>query len=155
MALMMQERSAFDGLIEEIKVSEIDGAILMSLLDESHCEEYFIDDEQLNSLMRSLEEEISVNTIANHDHAIEPEIIFEVNRDCGDFDCNFDYFEWTEVEMVPSSPSDDMTWYVEEMDQMMKFVDESSSLQNCYAYNFPSEEHRYSSLWYETSDTAL
>ncbi|XWS27436.1 hypothetical protein CRYUN_Cryun26dG0115100 [Craigia yunnanensis] len=80
MALMVQERSIFDGLLEEFEAPKIDASLLiMSLLEESYCEEF--NKEELNSVMRSLEEEIRVNTLANHDFTMEPEFVSEDNRD--------------------------------------------------------------------------
>ncbi|XVF79241.1 hypothetical protein PTKIN_Ptkin14bG0205100 [Pterospermum kingtungense] len=88
---------------EEIEVPEIDHDLLVSLLEESHCEEY-CNEEQLNSLMESLEAEIRME--ANHGSC---------NNVAGDMDSieGFDCFECNEMEIVPSSPSDDVNWYVE------------------------------------------
>lgn len=153
---MVQERSAFDGFIEETEAPKIDGALLISLLEESPCEEF--NDEQLQSVMQSLEEEISVTTTVNHHCAMQPEFVSEVNRNCGNLEYNFGYFEWNDMEMGPSSPSDDMNWYIEHrieaMDEMMEFIGESYS-QNYYAVNVPLEEHGYTSLWQETYDTVM
>ncbi|XVF79272.1 hypothetical protein PTKIN_Ptkin14bG0208200 [Pterospermum kingtungense] len=135
MAFRVQNRSSTcDRFMKEIEASKIDGVLLMSLLEESYCEE-FISDEQLNSVMLSLEEEISVRTIKNNDFSMESEIIMEVNRDCRTLECDFDYFEWDEMEMVPSLPSNCTSWYVEEME----FVDDSYS-QNYYVDNVPLQD---------------
>ncbi|OMO92652.1 hypothetical protein COLO4_17430 [Corchorus olitorius] len=135
MAFMVEERSAFEGFMEEIEAPKIDGAFLMSLLEESNGEECF-NDEELNIVIRSLEAEINANTIMeNHEFAMEPEFVC---RDGGDLD-------WNEMEMVLSSQNDDMNLFVE--DQIMEFMDESSYSQNYFAVNVPLEENGYSSLW--------
>ncbi|WRX29370.1 hypothetical protein QQP08_021857 [Theobroma cacao] len=144
MAHLVREKPGLidrSNVMEEIEVPEIDAALLMSLLEESHCEEY-CNEEQVNSLMESLEAEIRM---ANHDSC------YEVDMKSND---GFDCFEWTEMEMVPSSPSDDMNWYmedhVEEMDGMVEF---GNGFPHNY-YEIPLE-HGYSSLWQETYDTAI
>ncbi|XVE52949.1 hypothetical protein DITRI_Ditri02bG0165300 [Diplodiscus trichospermus] len=104
MALLLREKP---GLIEGsiiteaiVETPDIDASLLMSLLEESHFEEN-CNEEQLNSLMESLEAEIRMQ--ANHGFS-------------GDIESNdgADCFELNEhLEMVPSSPSDDMNWNVE------------------------------------------
>ncbi|XVF79264.1 hypothetical protein PTKIN_Ptkin14bG0207400 [Pterospermum kingtungense] len=150
MALFLKENP---GLIdsnvmeEEIEVPEFDAAILMSLLEESHGDEY-CNEEQVNRLMESLEAEI--RTQANHGSC---------NSFSGDVEHNngFDCFEWTdEIEMVPLSLSDDMNWYVENhveeisMDDLVEFGDDFP--QNYY--EIPLELGN-SSLWQEIYDTAI
>ncbi|XWS27437.1 hypothetical protein CRYUN_Cryun26dG0115200 [Craigia yunnanensis] len=147
MALVLKEKQGLiDGsnIKEEIEVPEIDAALLISLLEESLSEEY-CNDERVNSLMESLEAEIRME---NHGLCnIE-----------GDMESNdgFDCFEWTEMEMVPSSPSDDMNWYAEyhveeiSMDDLVEF---GNDLPQDY-YEVPLE-HEYSSLWQETYDTPI
>ncbi|TYI96033.1 hypothetical protein E1A91_D01G040900v1 [Gossypium mustelinum] len=113
----MQATASTDGsdAMEEIEVPKMDTAILMSLLDESHCED------------------------------VE-----------GDIESN-DCFEWTEMETVPSSPSDDMNWYVEDhvegisMDELVQFGNDFAF--NCY--KIPFENGCASSLWQETYDTSI
>ncbi|XWS10227.1 hypothetical protein CRYUN_Cryun39dG0057200 [Craigia yunnanensis] len=139
MALLLKEKPGLiDGsnIMEETEVPEIDTALLMSLLEESQCEEY-CNEEQVNSLMESLEAEIRMQ--ANHGSC---------NTISGEIESNdgFDCFQWTEMEMVPSSPSDDMNWYVENhaeeisMDDLVEFG--NYFLQNYYEIPL---EHGYSS----------
>ncbi|OMO74616.1 hypothetical protein CCACVL1_16575 [Corchorus capsularis] len=136
MALMVEERSAFEGFMEDIEAPKIDGAFLMSLLEETHGEECF-NDEELNIVIRSLETEINANTIMeNHEFAMESEF------GCRDIGGDLD---WNEMEMVLSSQNNDMNLFVE--DQIMEFMDESSYSQNYYGVNVPLEENGYSSLW--------
>ncbi|XVE52948.1 hypothetical protein DITRI_Ditri02bG0165200 [Diplodiscus trichospermus] len=151
MALLLKEKPGLiDGSIiteEILEAPDIDAVLLMSLLEESHCEENW-NEEQLNSLMESLEAEIT--TQANHGLCNN-----YISGDTENDDC-FDCFEWTDMEMVPSSPSDDMNWYVENhveeiwMDDLVEFPNHFP--QNYY--DFPLE-HGYCSLWQEKYETAL
>ncbi|OMO92654.1 hypothetical protein COLO4_17432 [Corchorus olitorius] len=143
MALLLNQKPALiegsNGL-EEIEFQEIDAVLLMSLLEESQCEEY-CNEEQVNSLMESLEAEIRM---ANHDSC-----------NVADMESNdgFEYcLDWTDMETVPSSPSDDMNWYMEdhaeEMEGLMEFGNDFP--QNYYEVPL---EHGY--LWQETYDAAI
>ncbi|OMO74614.1 hypothetical protein CCACVL1_16573 [Corchorus capsularis] len=143
MALLLNQKPALiEGIngLEEIEFQEIDAVLLMSLLEESHCEEY-CNEEQVNSLMESLEAEIRM---ANHDDSCN---VADMESNDG-FDC----LDWTDMETVPSSPSDDMNWYmedhVEEMDGLMEFGNEFP--QNYYEVPL---EHGY--LWQETYDAVI
>ncbi|KAK8527565.1 hypothetical protein V6N13_085386 [Hibiscus sabdariffa] len=139
--LLKKEPGLIDGsnAMEEIEFSEMDAALLMSLLEESHCEEYY-NEEQVHCLMESLEAEIRM---ANHGSC---SIEGDVERD----GCS----EWAEMETVPSSPSDDMNWCVEDhfeeisMDDLVRFGNDFSL--DCH--EFPLE-NGYASLWQETYDT--
>ncbi|XVE63258.1 hypothetical protein DITRI_Ditri07aG0005600 [Diplodiscus trichospermus] len=84
-------------------VSETAASFLMSLLEESYSEEY-CNEERVNSLMESLEAEIRMTNV-------DGLCTIEGDRESKE---GFDGFEWTEMEMVPSSPSDDMNCYVED-----------------------------------------
>ncbi|MFQ6620940.1 hypothetical protein Gotur_002623 [Gossypium turneri] len=128
--------------VEEIEIPEIDAGLLMSLLEESQCEEY-CNEEQVNSLMESLEAEIRMVNAGSC--SIE-----------GDIGSN-DYLEWSEMEMVPSSPSDDMNWYVEDHVEDMSmdgyFVQFGNDFPlNCYEIQ---PENGFTSLWQETYDTVI
>ncbi|KAB2043726.1 hypothetical protein ES319_D01G038200v1 [Gossypium barbadense] len=128
--------------VEEIEVPEIDADLLMSLLEESQCEEY-CNEEQVNSLMESLEAEIRMVNAGSC--SIEGVI--------GSNDC----FEWSEMEMVPSSPSDDMNWYVEDHVQEMSMDGYLIQFGNDFPLNFYDiqTENGFTSLWQETYDTAI
>ncbi|MFQ6659215.1 hypothetical protein Gotur_028202 [Gossypium turneri] len=107
MALLFEEKpELIDGsnAMEETEVPEIYTGLLMSLLEESQCDEY-CNEEQINSLMESLEAEIRIASDCS----------CSTEGGIGSNDC----FEWSEMEMVPSSPSDDMNWYVEDHVQEM------------------------------------
>nr|KJB12849.1 hypothetical protein B456_002G040700 [Gossypium raimondii] len=128
--------------VEEIEIPEIDAGLLMSLLEESQCEEY-CNEEQVNSLMESLEAEIRMVNAGSC--SIE-----------GDIGSN-DYLEWSEMEMVPSSPSDGMNWYVEDHVEDMSmdgyFVQFGNDFPlNCYEIQ---PENGFTSQWQETYDTVI
>ncbi|TYJ48163.1 hypothetical protein E1A91_A01G041200v1 [Gossypium mustelinum] len=128
--------------VEEIEVPEIDADLLMSLLEESQCEEY-CNEEQVNSLMESLEAEIRMVNAGS----------CSIEGDIGSHDC----FEWSEMEMVPSSPSDDMNWYVEDHVQEISMDGYLVQFGNDFPLNFYDIqlENGFTSLWQETYDTAI
>ncbi|MBA0848772.1 hypothetical protein Goshw_006941 [Gossypium schwendimanii] len=145
MALMLTENPGLingSNGVEEIGVPEIDAGLLMSLLEESQCEEY-CNEEQVTSLMESLEAEIRMVNAGSC--SIE-----------GDIGRN-NYFEWSEMEMVPSSPSDDMNWYVEDHVQEMSMDGYLVQFGNDFPLNcYESQlENGFTSLWQETYDTAI
>ncbi|KAB2043725.1 hypothetical protein ES319_D01G038100v1 [Gossypium barbadense] len=129
--------------VEEIEIPEIDAGLLMSLLEESQCEEY-CNEEQVNSLMESLEAEIRMVN-AGSCSTIE-----------GDIGSN-DYLEWSEMEMVPSSPSDDMNWYVEDHVEDMSMDGYFVQFGNDFPLNSYEiqPENGFTSLWQETYDTVI
>ncbi|TYJ48160.1 hypothetical protein E1A91_A01G040900v1 [Gossypium mustelinum] len=140
MALMLTENPGLTNEsngVEEIGVPEIDAGLLMSLLEESQCEEY-CNEEQVTSLMESLEAEIRMVNAGSC--SIE-----------GDIGSN-NYFEWSEMEMVPSSPSDDMNWYVEDHAQEMSMDGYLVQFGNDFPLNcYESQlENGFTSLWQET-----
>ncbi|KAH1120663.1 hypothetical protein J1N35_003823 [Gossypium stocksii] len=128
--------------VEEIEVPEIDADLLMSLLEESQCEEY-CNEEQVNSLMECLEAEIRMVNAGS----------CSIEGDIGSNDC----FEWSEMEKVPSSPSDDMNWYVEDHLQEMSMDGYFVQFGNDFPLNFYEihSENGFTSLWQETYDTAI
>ncbi|KAB2043723.1 hypothetical protein ES319_D01G037900v1 [Gossypium barbadense] len=145
MALMLTENPGLingSNGVEEIGVPEIDAGLLMSLLEESQCEEY-CNEEQVTSLMESLEAEIRMVNAGSC--SIE-----------GNIGSN-NYFEWSEMEMVPSSPSDDMNWYVEDHVQEMSMDGYLVQFGNDFPLNcYESQlENGFTSLWQETYDTAI
>ncbi|KAE8703350.1 Detected protein of unknown function [Hibiscus syriacus] len=142
MALLLKENPGLiDGsnAMEEIGIPEMDASILMSLLEESHCEEYY-NEEQINSFMESLEAGIRMANCS-----IE-----------GDIERNGSS-EWSEMEMVPSSLSDDMNWCVDDqfeeisMDELVQFGNDFAL--NCY--EIQTENGFSVNLWQETYDTAI
>lgn len=153
--------------LEGIEVSEINGALLMSLLEESPGDDN--DDEGLKSVMQSLEAEISPIIMGNPDLGIKSKLVSEEEdnhklfmmdqmegNDCLEsLDLNFG---WVDIQTAPSSPSDDMNWYMEpseinEMDAIIEFGGVSDYSQICYAP--PLDEAGYGSLWEETYDTIM
>lgn len=114
-------------LLNQIEISEIDSAILMSFLDESHME--YCDDEKLRSVIQSLEAELDPISVINNPAA--------PNLDCynGDFD-----FSWMDMEMSSyPSPRDA---------EMIEFQ-VGSDYSQIFTY-IPIEEEVYDSLWLET-----
>ncbi|XP_059664514.1 uncharacterized protein LOC132310349 [Cornus florida] len=150
---------------DQFEVPEINTALLMSLLEESQVEE--CDDERLRSVIQSLEAVIDPNRLDGHDSLVEmewgsgnlngcttPSDGEQLNgQDCStslDLD-----FSWMDVEMVPSSPSDEMTnWYMDSFrdgtDGVIELGDYS---QICYG--MPLEEHEYGSLWQESHSSVM
>ncbi|MBA0606248.1 hypothetical protein Godav_018751 [Gossypium davidsonii] len=59
--------------------------------------------------------------------------------------------------MVPSSPSDDMNWYVEDHVQEMSMDGYLVQFGNDFPLNFYDiqTENGFTSLWQETYDTAI
>ncbi|GMJ05365.1 hypothetical protein HRI_004205700 [Hibiscus trionum] len=142
MALTLKEKPALiDGsnAIEGIETPGTDAALLMSILEEmeSQCEEY-CNEEQVNSLMESLEAEIRM---ANHGSCSSIE---------GDVEHNGS-FEWAEMETVPSSPSDDMNWLVEDHVEEMEMDGYLVQFEN----EIQSENGFSANLWQETYDAAI
>ncbi|KAL4598620.1 hypothetical protein ACB092_11G071200 [Castanea dentata] len=153
--------------IQEIQVSEVDGAILMSLLEESQPEER--DDDRLNSLIRSLEAEIKSNAKSNamgsHDLSMDPDFPVEDGQFCSVghevvHDCLVSHdqhgFGWIGLEPETSSPSDDMNWYMDLCENEMEGIVEVglSDYSHTY-YGVSLEEQGYRSLWQETYDTVM
>ncbi|KAE8703349.1 Detected protein of unknown function [Hibiscus syriacus] len=145
MALLLKENPGLiDGskAMEEIGIPEMNAAVLMSLLEESHCEEYY-NEEQVNSLMESLEAEIRMANLGSCS------IVGDVERNGSS--------EWSEMEMMPSSPSDDMNWCVDDqfeeisMDELVQFGNDFAL--NCY--EIQSENSFSANLWQEIYDTAI
>ncbi|KAF8025990.1 hypothetical protein BT93_F2733 [Corymbia citriodora subsp. variegata] len=137
--------------------------ILLSLLEESPQGEER-DDEQLNDVIRSLEAEINLDTVDGRDLAGELEStgdsFEEFGRPCAvGNSMEPSDFDWIDLEMAPSSPSDDMSWYMDryEDDEMMNNMVEFgviSDYSQIY-YGLPLEEQGYGSLWQDTYDEMI
>lgn len=101
-----------------VEISKFNSDLLISLLEESHGEEY--NDEQVNRAIESLEAEINANMLeAGHDLAMEPEFLGD--EDVQNCLASME-FEWAEMEMVPSSPSDDMNWGMDQCENELDFM---------------------------------
>ncbi|KAJ0046268.1 hypothetical protein Pint_04916 [Pistacia integerrima] len=118
-----------------VEISKFNNALLMSLLEESYGEEY--NDEQVNRVIQSLEAEINSNMFDDED---------------GQNSLASMEFEWAEMELVPSSPSDDMNCFVDhcenELDLMVEYGDVGDYNSQIYSV-VSSEENGFSSLWHE------
>ncbi|KAL6975551.1 hypothetical protein U1Q18_024345 [Sarracenia purpurea var. burkii] len=143
---------------DKFEVLEINGTLLVSLLEESQVEE--CDDERLTSVIRSLEAEIYPIKIGDHNlptllewgsssDNCQPSDAAQVDgQDCSaahDLD-----FHWMDVEMDPSSPSDGMAnWYMDpcgdELEGIIEFGGIGDSL---IFFGVPLEEElSYGTLW--------
>ncbi|XP_057505748.1 uncharacterized protein LOC130789040 [Actinidia eriantha] len=147
--------------VDKLVVPEINGALLMSLLEESQGDE--CDDGRLNDVIRSLEAEIDPKMMMDsHDLSMENIEWGSESEDCQSLDAGHIHgqdctmssdldFNWVDMEMSPFSPSDEMTnWYMEPIDGIIEFGGEIRDYSEIY-YGVPLEEHAFgSSLWQET-----
>ncbi|GAV88108.1 hypothetical protein CFOL_v3_31531, partial [Cephalotus follicularis] len=138
---------------DELKAFEtlgvINGALLMSLLEESQGQEEQ-NDERLNSVMQSLEAEINPNIAREIDEDSQSSYVGRVD----DYDRSVLSevgFGWVDTEM-PSSPRDDMNWYPDPCEDEMHGIIEFEGVRDYsqFYYGVPLEEHSYSSLWHDT-----
>ncbi|KAI6690252.1 hypothetical protein NL676_027080 [Syzygium grande] len=154
---------ASTSMIDDELEGSVSNDILLSLLEELPKGEER-DDEQLNDVIRSLEAEINLDMVDSHDLVGELEFtgdsFEEHGRRCttGNSTEPFD-FDWIDMEMAPSSPSDDMNWYMDqyEDDEMMNNMVEFgviSDYSQIY-YGVPLEEQGYGSLWQDTYDEMI
>ncbi|KAG5551475.1 hypothetical protein RHGRI_009786 [Rhododendron griersonianum] len=151
---------------DQFEIQEIDGALLMSLLEESSPED--CDNDKLTRVMKSLEAEIDQKIVDGLDLSMDLGLgtdsegfqpffdAAQVDYLDGSISHSLDDFDWMEVEMIPpSSPSDEMNnWYMDpcgdELDDIIGFGDFS----NMY-YGVPLEELAYGSLWQETHNSVM
>ena len=154
--------NADDDEFDQFEVNKIDGAFLMSLLEESHNEE--CDDERLTSVSRSLEAEINPIVIDGHDSPMheldncQPSEAAQVDGQDSSMAHDLD-LHWMDVEMDPASPSDEMTnWYMDpcgdEFDAIIEFGGVRDHSQNLYGV-VHLEELSYGSLWQETHTSVM
>ncbi|KAJ0102811.1 hypothetical protein Patl1_05024 [Pistacia atlantica] len=120
----------------------------MSLLEESHCEEY--DKQQLENLIRSLEAEINPKTVIIEDQ----ESVIE-GQDCSESSLYIDDYDfaWDNIELVTSSSisSDEFNLYMDSCNQMDGIVDFGGvSDDNSQLYYGCC-----SSAWHETDDIMI
>lgn len=152
-------------LFQGTEISEIDASLLMSILEESQCEEH--DDETLEHVIRSLEAEINFNTIDGYDLPLETEASIDqydsqlwsgdkmVDHDCSqplDFDVN-----WADMEIKPSSPFGETTnWYLDPSEVEVDGSIESGGRGfSHFRYGDLLEEDGYNFLWQDTYDLAM
>ncbi|KAF7836577.1 TRNA wybutosine-synthesizing protein like [Senna tora] len=149
-----------DDEIKEMEFLDIDDALLMSLMEESPCdqERYEDDDgDRLDSIIRSLEAEINANAMNDLDsRSVNSESINnteDVTRmwDMGQMDgqdywnpCDFE-MGWAEMDAMPSSLSDHGSWcinpYEDEMEGITEIFDVSSNFNNGYNHQFWQESY--------------
>ncbi|KAK8705345.1 hypothetical protein V6N13_048949 [Hibiscus sabdariffa] len=131
MALVLKEKPGLINGSNAVEVPGTDTDLLMSLLEESQCDDC-CNEEQVSSWMECLEAEIRMGSVEG--------------EDIGSFD-------WSEMEMVPSSPSEDMKWYAEDHVEEMSMDDYLVQLGDDFPFN--SYEDGFTSQWKETNDTAI
>lgn len=120
------ETLAFINDDDGVKGMEINGALLMSLMEESPSDER--NDERLDTLMKSFEAEISGSKMmGGHDSSGSK--LMSHDED-GESSCNTSYVEgqdswasisssdeygveWVDMDLIPSSPFNDEGWYTD------------------------------------------
>ncbi|PIA41573.1 hypothetical protein AQUCO_02200188v1 [Aquilegia coerulea] len=143
---------------ESMEMSEIDGDLMMALLEESNVEEA-AEDERLGNVIRSLEAEIDRQESVG---------MPEDSHDCFGYSASniCDSFDWIDMEMASTSYDDVGKWYAyssvdnnETVDQMIEYGNNSNfALSQTFAgmedfsQLYHADEHMYSSLWQETYD---
>ncbi|KAL4272429.1 hypothetical protein GQ457_13G011190 [Hibiscus cannabinus] len=135
MALMLKEKPGLMNGSNAVEVPGTDTALLMSLLEESQCDDC-CNEEQLSSWMECLEAEIRMGSVEGED---------------------IGSFEWSEMEMememTLSSPNEDVKWYVEDHVEEMSMDGYLVQFGNDFPFN--CYEDVFTSLWQETYDTAI
>lgn len=123
--------------------------LLMSSLEETmQAEEYMCNNEELDNLIRTLEAEINPHTDTKEEHCdlpVEPRLLVD-GHDCWASINDLD-IEWDDMELMASSPSDDLNLCVD--------VDFGTDEDFQLCYEVPLGDHGYSSVWLETHDTAI
>ncbi|KAL6198979.1 hypothetical protein ACLB2K_028767 [Fragaria x ananassa] len=142
-----------------VEAFQTNDAILMSLLEEFH-EEDGDDEERVNSLIQSLEEEISspsATMASNGSGFINSELTiddFQDGNDCSGSLADSSEMGWFDMEQVPCSPSDDMNWYMDSCEYEMDCLNDSGIWVGDYShicYGAGLEDNGYSSIWQETA----
>ncbi|PRQ30766.1 hypothetical protein RchiOBHm_Chr5g0028181 [Rosa chinensis] len=137
---------------------QTNGAILMSLLEEFQ-EEESDDEERVNSLIQSLEAEITSPSSAmdnNGSGYIDSELTirdFEEGNDYSDSLVDSE-LGWFDMEQVPCSPSGDMNWYMDSCEYKMDCLNDSGIWVGDYShicYGAGLEDNGYNSIWQETA----
>ncbi|KAI8557987.1 hypothetical protein RHMOL_Rhmol04G0053900 [Rhododendron molle] len=150
---------------DQFEIQEIDGALLMSLLEESSPED--CDNDKLTRVMKSLEAEIDQKIVDGLDLSMDlgwgtdskgfqPFDAAQTNDLDGLISHSLDDFDWMEVEMIPrSSPSDEMdNWYMDPCGDALDGIVGFGDFSNMY-YGVPLEELAYGSLWQETHNSVM
>ncbi|XP_004488657.1 uncharacterized protein [Cicer arietinum] len=150
MASLVCETLAYDG----VKGMEIKGDLLMSLMEELPCDES--DDERLDSLIRSFEDEISGSKIGNHDSQLKSG--FEKSSESwniGQVEEGDDYGVeyWVDMDLMPSFQFDDGNWGAIEScgDEKDVMVDHLMMCDD----GFDIEENSYNSFWQDNYEMGL
>lgn len=157
MASQVCETLAFingDDGVSGMEVMEINGSLLMSLMEEPPSDEN--DDDRLNSLIRSFEAEIiSGSKMDGHDSASTgSELVSNIGednnqswnigqmdgQDCWASSSEFGE-EWVHMDFMPSSPCDDRSWFIDPYGDVTDGMD-----------GFAMGEYGYNSFWQDSSE---
>ncbi|KAL4555214.1 hypothetical protein LXL04_037825 [Taraxacum kok-saghyz] len=149
MASMIQQNWATindQGGFDEFESLEIDGTLLMSLLDEPHVDDE-CDDERLSNVIRSLEAEINPIVIDDNDMSLE----LEWNADwegSHQFSTNQNVYKSQDLD-YNWMEMDDMyiQGYEDGIGGIIEFGGVKDFSHICYGSNM--EEHGYGALWQE------
>lgn len=151
MASLVSEN--FSCVNEEVEYNGID-ALKISLLEESLAVLEDHNDEQLNRVIKSLEAEINPRIVL--EGSAEGDQDNDQSFDGGHVyvhDCLESDFQWAYMEHVPSSPSDDMNWYMEVEGVEFGGMNTYGHDEMCYGISL--EDQYYSSLWHENNETLM
>ncbi|OIW11623.1 hypothetical protein TanjilG_31902 [Lupinus angustifolius] len=115
-----------DDGVSEMEVMEINGALLMSLMEESPSDES--DDDRLDNLIRSFEAEITSGSkkmeghnsacigsefVSNIGEENQSWIIGEMDgQDCWGSSSEFG-MEWVDMDVITYSPCDNRSWFID------------------------------------------
>ncbi|KAK7324444.1 hypothetical protein VNO77_28000 [Canavalia gladiata] len=161
MASQVCETLAFingDDGVRGMEVLQINGALLMSLMDESSPSDES-DDDRLDSLIRSFEAEISGSKMGDHDStSIGSELMNNMEEEgtnqswnMGEFDgqeywvssSEFGVEKWVDMDLMPSSPFEDRSWCIDScQDERDGMVNSLKVYDGLYM-----GEHGYNSFW--------
>ncbi|KAE9585102.1 hypothetical protein Lal_00018240 [Lupinus albus] len=121
MASQICEALAFMNGDDGVSEMEINGAILMSLMEESLSDESD-DDDRLDKLIRSFEAEIKSESKKMEGHnsaSTRSEIVSNIGEDTqswirGEMDGQDSFeMEWVDMDIITYSPCDNSTWFID------------------------------------------
>lgn len=142
-----------DDGVSGMEVMEINGSLLTSLMEEPPSDEN--DDDRLDSLIRSFESEISGSKMEGQGHDLAftgSELVTNIGednnqlwnmgqmdgQDCWASSSEFGV-EWVDMDLMPSSPCDDRSWFIE------PYGDEKDGMDG-----FVMGEHGFNSFWQDS-----
>ncbi|KAI5662235.1 hypothetical protein M9H77_21558 [Catharanthus roseus] len=140
-SLALENRSSIEDL-ENLELSQADGALLMSFLDDIHDEVLLedCDDQRLTSVMRSLEAEIDLH-VADHDQ----NSMFQEYKESQEIlsSNNISNFNWMDMEIET------------EIEMEMAASEHNYQFSN-YVTSFEDQDYSsYGTLWQETNYASM